>query len=947
MARLRITFRGAETTVSLRDRETTIGRSNRCTIHLPDPDLAPVHFRIRQRDRGFQLKDDGSGAGTRVNGKPVYATTLRHGDRIEAGGLQCVFLAEASASTPAPAEPEVPVAAPAEPRGYRTSSRSLYLWAAVGALVCVVAAYLLLKESPEKEAHAQWSKATAVRDAAREDPVNAERHLLEARALLEEITERYADTRTARTAATNLAEVRRTLDALERLEEERGRLRGELDEIAVQDAFVRLARIREVPHPAVTARAVEVEEQLQQARTARHEREFVAVRDRAAALAEKRRYSEALRAWRQYETADYLYRQRANDARAEIEKEIAEQYRGLLRLAGRGEDLDSRIALLEASRGVFGGTAHAEDLEVRIGALRARKRASVVVVRKPEKKKEAEPEETEPEETEPEETEPEEKPAEELGPYEEPPKVAELVRQRRYAKAATTLRALSRHPDARIRLDELALLANLMADLKGAVRARPDDFTGVLLPHGTGRGDAVGADDMALKVRVDGTETQFAWEALPAKGFPKLFRQAGLEKPPRLATALFFDEEGLSKEARRDYVAFHRSEQEPERLTRILARRRGIEPPEKGFVFFRGDLVTEAERERTLLLERIEKLGKIARSPIEKRRRAAWAELETLGEPAVETLATVLRERRAEVAKELSDSRAFSASRFAARLGRELQERRKNALAFILDANKYPYPNKSEEAQKEAERLVDLVRALWDRPYEALLEKSEDARALDAELKELDQKLARLDPLGEPLYDATVGEIQKELDVSRIAVDSSDKKRIEYNAEVALYNAKVETTADAEERANVVAVNEYRHMMGQYALKIDERLVRAARKHSIEMRQLNYFDHNSPTKHLRTPNQRAAREGYKSGVAENIARGAGTGRQAFWQWFKSSGHHRNMLNPGHTEMGCGAAAHHWWTQKFGRATGRRPEPPDVPPDPDPPGQSGNGQPAPE
>ena len=40
------------------------------------------------------------------------------------------------------------------------------------------------------------------------------------------------------------------------------------------------------------------------------------------------------------------------------------------------------------------------------------------------------------------------------------------------------------------------------------------------------------------------------------------------------------------------------------------------------------------------------------------------------------------------------------------------------------------------------------------------------------------------------------------------------------------------------------------------------------------------------------------------------------------------------------------ANHHWWTQKFGRATGRRLEPPKVPPDPDPPGESGNGKPAP-
>ncbi|MGH7162284.1 MAG: FHA domain-containing protein, partial [Planctomycetota bacterium] len=93
MARLKIAFRGAETVVALAGERTTVGRSNRCTITLPDPALADVHFRIdRGDDGGFRLRDDGTGAGTRVNGRPVYATALGHGDVIEAGALLCVFL---------------------------------------------------------------------------------------------------------------------------------------------------------------------------------------------------------------------------------------------------------------------------------------------------------------------------------------------------------------------------------------------------------------------------------------------------------------------------------------------------------------------------------------------------------------------------------------------------------------------------------------------------------------------------------------------------------------------------------------------------------------------------------------------------------------------------------------------------------------------------------------
>jgi phosphoserine phosphatase RsbU/P len=123
MARLRIEFRGAETFVSLARGETTVGRANTCTIHIPDPRLSREHFRIRPMGDGFQLRDMGSGNGTLVNGKPVFAVTLRHGDRIEAGGLSCLFLAEADSAVPVAAEqpppPEPPPIPPPEARARR------------------------------------------------------------------------------------------------------------------------------------------------------------------------------------------------------------------------------------------------------------------------------------------------------------------------------------------------------------------------------------------------------------------------------------------------------------------------------------------------------------------------------------------------------------------------------------------------------------------------------------------------------------------------------------------------------------------------------------------------------------------------------------------------------------------------------------------------------------
>lgn len=956
-ARLEISFRGAQTVVAVGSGETTVGRANRCTIHLPDPELAQVHFRIRARAKGYQIKDDGSGIGTRVNGKPVYAKTLEHGDVIEAGGLRCRFLLKdepAPVRKRAPRRPEPAAPPPAEPeresegepRAPREAPRkrpvALYFGIGAGVVALVVAFVLLRRHSALERADTLWKQAIAVLDESRTDLPAAEEHLREGVALLEEIRDRYGNAPVAALARGRLDEAQRALAALDEIARAEREAASGIEEERADELFQQLARLKVGGHPLVVQRAAEAGDLLRLARTAHLEKTFAATHERSEALLAEKHYAEAARLWREFKAPDYLYRKRADDERAAIERQIGKEYRAVLRAAGRAPELDDRIALLEASRPVFKGTGQASDLEVRISALRARRRmASIVVLkdRKPEAKPERKP--TPEDETKP-------PTPEEAGPYEDPPAVTELVKARAYAKAAATLLGISRHPDAKVRAEELSLLANLRADLVAAVKARPQEFTGVLLPSHGGRGDATGADEQYLSIRKDGADTRFAWEDLPAKAFPKLFRQAGFDKPVRLATAIFFDEEGLDNEARRAYVKFHASEQDPSLLTRVLARRRGIEPPAEGFVEFRHDLVTPAEKERVLLLEHIEKLGKQATiTTQDKRRRAAWAELESLGAPAVETLTRVLAHRQDEVVAALKKSKAFKPQRYVARFGNELVERRKAALRFILDGKLYPYPNKSKEAQDEAERLVARVREVYEDPYPLLLAASDEAQALDAELKELDDRLAKLDPLREPIQETVAEEITKALDTRLIALDSRDQKRIDYNLAVEKYNATLETTADSEERANVTAVNAYRHMMGLYAVKIDERLVRAARKHSIEMQQLNYFAHDSPTPKLKNPGLRVRREGYGGGVSENIALGASTGVQAFWQWFGSSGHHRNMLQPGHRDLGCGSAAHHWWTQNFGSLTGNSLTPPKVPPDPDPPGQSGNGRPAPQ
>ena len=101
----------------------------------------------------------------------------------------------------------------------------------------------------------------------------------------------------------------------------------------------------------------------------------------------------------------------------------------------------------------------------------------------------------------------------------------------------------------------------------------------------------------------------------------------------------------------------------------------------------------------------------------------------------------------------------------------------------------------------------------------------------------------------------------------------------------------------------------------------------------------NYFDHNVPadkgaTPENRSPGARAKTQGYGGGVGENIAMGLDSGRGAFRAWFGSSGHHRNMLGAGWTEMGCGRQKA-YWTQLFGAMTGRSLDLPEALPAPPP------------
>jgi uncharacterized protein YkwD len=102
-------------------------------------------------------------------------------------------------------------------------------------------------------------------------------------------------------------------------------------------------------------------------------------------------------------------------------------------------------------------------------------------------------------------------------------------------------------------------------------------------------------------------------------------------------------------------------------------------------------------------------------------------------------------------------------------------------------------------------------------------------------------------------------------------------------------------------------------------LRVDERLVAAAKGHSADMAARDYFDHVSPEGE--DPGDRTAEQGYPEWSGENIAMGYPTPESVVAGWMESPGHRANLLNCDSVAIGVGASDSAengiYWTQVFG------------------------------
>ncbi|HJL14448.1 MAG TPA: CAP domain-containing protein [Sandaracinaceae bacterium LLY-WYZ-13_1] len=105
-------------------------------------------------------------------------------------------------------------------------------------------------------------------------------------------------------------------------------------------------------------------------------------------------------------------------------------------------------------------------------------------------------------------------------------------------------------------------------------------------------------------------------------------------------------------------------------------------------------------------------------------------------------------------------------------------------------------------------------------------------------------------------------------------------------------------------------------------LEMDAVIREAARKHSVDMGEQDYFEHESLDG--RTFADRMREEGFMgaSPWGENIAAGSPTAERVMEGWMDSPGHCRNIMNPAYRVIGIGYAEAEgstfgrYWTQNF-------------------------------
>lgn len=80
--------------IELSGPRTIVGRGPGVDVRMADETMSRQHFAVEATGEGFRVRDLASTNGVLLNGKPVDAAALEHGDRLKAGDHEFQFVLE-------------------------------------------------------------------------------------------------------------------------------------------------------------------------------------------------------------------------------------------------------------------------------------------------------------------------------------------------------------------------------------------------------------------------------------------------------------------------------------------------------------------------------------------------------------------------------------------------------------------------------------------------------------------------------------------------------------------------------------------------------------------------------------------------------------------------------------------------------------------------------------
>ncbi len=178
------------------------------------------------------------------------------------------------------------------------------------------------------------------------------------------------------------------------------------------------------------------------------------------------------------------------------------------------------------------------------------------------------------------------------------------------------------------------------------------------------------------------------------------------------------------------------------------------------------------------------------------------------------------------------------------------------------------------------------------------------------------QKVQTQKPVQQPVQKPVQQPAKEKVTTQKPTTQPTQSNNTTTNKPATSQPTQTSSSVSAYEKKVVELTNAERAKQGLAPLTLDTALSKVARAKSQDMKDNNYFDHNSPTYGSPFDMMKSFGISYTS-AGENIAMGQKTPEEVVQAWMDSPGHRENIMNASFTHIGVGyVASGNYWTQQF-------------------------------